>query len=406
MGSTCPDEIAAGILSLCLRGKPVPDGLIFELTDLALASDEQTALSASRAIFTGIAEPLADRFEPALCDEYNAVFAKLMARAGGADLRVRGLHTARRAGAPEVVVLSRVTLGADVAITSVILDAAKRAFPEADIYFAGPQKNWELFAADGRLRHLPVHYGRAATLRERLAAGMELKSLLKDRDAIVIDPDSRLTQLGLLRVCPEDRYFHFESRSYGGDGKDALPLLTKRWVEEVFGVSDAKAYIAPQAGPGAPAGITISFGAGDNPAKRVPDPFEERLLQALAAMRLPILVDKGAGGEEAARVERAAANLAGVQTWEGAFAPFASAIAQSRLYVGYDSAGQHVAAACGTPLVCIFRGYASDRAFWRWRPDGTGPATVIAAEGLNWEAALEKTIVAVRRSAQPTASVD
>ena len=44
--------------------------------------------------------------------------------------------------------LSRVTLGADVAITSVILDAAKQRFPNANIYFVGPQKSWELFAAD------------------------------------------------------------------------------------------------------------------------------------------------------------------------------------------------------------------------------------------------------------------
>ena len=35
--------------------------------------------------------------------------------------------------------------------------------------------------------------------------------------------------------------------------------------------------------------------------------------------------------------------------WEGSFAGFAAIIAASRLYVGYDSAGQHVAAACGVP---------------------------------------------------------
>ena len=60
-----------------------------------------------------------------------------------------------------VFVLSRVTLGADVAVTSVVLDAAKQRFPNAAIWFAGPQKSWELFAADPRLRHLPIAYGRS-----------------------------------------------------------------------------------------------------------------------------------------------------------------------------------------------------------------------------------------------------
>jgi ADP-heptose:LPS heptosyltransferase len=40
------------------------------------------------------------------------------------------------------------------------------------------------------------------------------------------------------------------------------------------------------------------------------------------------------------------------------------------LYVGYDSAGQHVAAACGVPLVSIFAGFPAPRMFHRWRPAG------------------------------------
>jgi len=54
--------------------------------------------------------------------------------------------------------------------------------------------------------------------------------------------------------------------------------------------------------------------------------------------------------------------------WEGSFAGFAAIVAQSRLYVGYDSAGQHAAAASGVPLICIFAGFPSPRMFDRWRP--------------------------------------
>jgi ADP-heptose:LPS heptosyltransferase len=38
--------------------------------------------------------------------------------------------------------------------------------------------------------------------------------------------------------------------------------------------------------------------------------------------------------------------------------------------VGYDSAGQHVAAACGVPLISIFAGFPVPRMFERWRPVG------------------------------------
>ena len=47
--------------------------------------------------------------------------------------------------------------------------------------------------------------------------------------------------------------------------------------------------------------------------------------------------------------------------------------------MGYDSAGQHVAAACGVPLISIFAGFPAPRMFHRWRP--TGPrATVIRVD--------------------------
>ena len=65
------------------------------------------------------------------------------------------------------------------------------------------------------------------------------------------------------------------------------------------------------------------------------------------------------------------AMLPGTRTHDGAFAPFAAEIARSKLYVGYDSAGGHVASACGVPVIAIFNGFASERMLQRWRPIGT-----------------------------------
>jgi ADP-heptose:LPS heptosyltransferase len=271
-----------------------------------------------------------------------------------------------------VYVLSRVTLGADVAVTSIVLDAVKRRFPNADIYLVGPRKNWELFEADARIDLHEYSYPRAGSIGERLASW----PVFDDADSIVVDPDSRLSQLGLLPVCPEDRYYFFESRAYGRNRSDSLARLTKEWVERTFGVADAKPYIAPLPGPES-ADIVVSLGVGDNPEKRLNDPFEERTLRALVATGRSVLIDEGAGGEETERVRRHCAAVPGLRSWSGAYAPFAYAISKAKLYVGYDSAGQHVAAACGTPLISMFAGYPSVRMLQRWRPEGEGRVVVI-----------------------------
>ena len=159
------------------------------------------------------------------------------------------------------------------------------------------------------------------SLRERLAAWEELRRAIEGTGALVVDSDSRLTQLGLLPVCPEEDYYFFESRAYGGEGGEALPELARRWCAETFGVPGAAPYIAVPGG-GERAEIAVSLGVGGNAAKRIADPFEARLLERLAATGASVCVDRGGGGEEAARVERAAAGLNRVRLWEGSFAGF------------------------------------------------------------------------------------
>jgi ADP-heptose:LPS heptosyltransferase len=357
------------------------------------------------ALFGILVEGLADRFEPGLCDMYARLFAHAVARVAENVDPVRLLARYERVRRPRpisgepnrVFVLSRVTLGADVAVTSVLLAAAKQRFPHAEIVFVGPRKNYELFAGDPRLRHAEMAYRRGG-LRQRLAVWGPLEALLAAPDAVVIDPDSRLTQLGLLPVCREDGYHLFESRGYGGETERGLPELAAAWAEETLGVPNAKPYVAlePSGGPrGHPGHTSVSLGVGENPAKRIPDPFEERLLALLAAGGATLAIDKGAGGEEAARVERAVGRSAvKAAFWEGSFAGFAAIIAASRLYVGYDSAGQHVAAACGVPLVSIFAGFPAPRMFQRWRPTGER-ATVIRVDRPDPRETLERVRAAI-----------
>jgi ADP-heptose:LPS heptosyltransferase len=399
LASISCDQAARELLDCCLRGASWPRGLLTRL----IAED------CCGELFRVVAEGLADRFEPALCDVYAEVFSEALAAvepeldAGKLLARYREIRHPREftgGFVRNVFVLSRVTLGADVAITSIILDAAKQRFPDARIFLVGGRKSWELFEADPRIEHLPIAYPRGGSLRERLDAWRVLRGLLSQPESITIDPDSRLTQLGLAPVCADEDYYFFESRAYGGDGDDALGELTKSWVAGTFGVERSRAYIAPNPGGGGQPVITVSLGVGENPAKRIGGPFEVELLAALARKGVSVLVDKGAGGEEADRVEKAIAGLPRdrVRCWDGAFAPFAAAIARSRLYVGYDSAGQHVAAACGVPLVSVFAGFPAPRMFARWRPTGVGPVEVVRVDGLSTPGAvLGEALLAVER---------
>ena len=414
MASTSPEELAAELLEQCFQGVAAPDVLLESLLVQATDDNPEIAGNASRVLFRRLAEPLADLFEPELCNSYVYLFSRAIElirpdlSAGDLTTRYFRLRQPRHfheSSQPprNVYVLSRVTLGADVAITSIILDAAKKRFPASDIYFVGGNKGWELFAADSQLKHLPISYAPNGTLTERITAGTTLGKSLDQTNSIVIDPDSRLTQLGLLPICQEDSYYFFESRAYGGNTEDTLSQLTKRWVAETFGVVDALPYMAPEMSEAVSAvpGIAMSFGVGENPAKRIPDPFEQDLVKGLLNLKIPILIDQGAGGDEAVRVKRAiegsGAKPGQIETWDGAFAPFAACIADSRLYVGYDSAGQHVAATCGTPLVSIFTGFPSTRAFARWQPTGSGPIEIIQIENPDASKVLQQTLDAVNK---------
>lgn len=377
MTSTSCKQIADDVFTKCLAGVPpkqLPRCLLEE--------------PCSSSLFGVVVEGLADRFEPALVDLYAHLFADALAYLETRWSMVSLLSRYERVRRPRpvsvkphrVIVLSRITLGADVAVTSVLIAAAKRRFPRAEIIFAGPRKNYELFAADPRVHHALLEYPNGS-LGERLEAGSQLREIVEEAGApstIVIDPDSRLTQLGILPVCKEENYFFFESRAYGAFTDWTLPELAAQWASEILGAAaGAKPFLALGRKPRKAAGISVSLGVGGNPAKRIPDPFEAELLKLLAETGLPLTVDLGAGGEEKERVRRAIES-SGVpaRTWEGSFAGFARIIAASTLYVGYDSAGQHVAAACGAPLICIFAGFPSTRFFARWRPRGQGSQVI------------------------------
>jgi hypothetical protein len=409
LASIPASELAREILDACLKDGTWPARVLDDLIERALDEEDQfTALAATRALIGVVIEQLGDLFEPALCEVYARMFSHVIARAlpeYNAEellLRYRRVRQTRRFRGGEVrrvFVLSRVTLGADVAVTSVALAAAKQRFPEAEICLVGPEKNAEMFAADPQVAPIAVTYGRASMLRDRLLAAAELQVAVDERSSIVIDPDSRLTQLGLIPICDDARYFFFESRAFGGGLDTTLPELIGQWLAGIFDIDAPRPFVAPLRQEKI-ADITVSWGVGENANKRIDDPFELGVLEKLLALGRPILLDRGAGGEEAERVNALVARLgspAHLHLHDGSYASFASHILQSSLYVGYDSAGQHVAAAGGVPLISVFTGYVCERMLARWRPN-TPNARVIAVDQSNGGSALERTLRAIEEA--------
>ncbi len=401
MENTSASLLAAAILD----GGREPEELVIAVIDEALNSE-----AGSTALFRDLVEPLADRFEFRLVNAYTHIFSRVIEAAipelEASDLIQRFMRIRRPRkflGNPETVekvfVLSRITIGADIAITSRILRAAFVHFPNATIYFVGPRKNYELFEPEIGLELVEVPYKRTGTLRERLSVYPHLKEALSAPGALIIDPDSRLSQLGLLPLGDDDNYYFFESRSWWSDEDMPLGEMTERWVEQTFEVPLHVPIVAVEDRLEG-FDVTISLGVGENPEKAMPWPFEAKLLQLLVDRGLSVLVDTGAGGAEAERVHQAIADVkpganGSVTPYYGSFKEFASEINASHLYIGYDSAGGHAACALGIPGLLLFRGFPNERFMIRWIPWGDGELEVMDTENLSIEVVLDRVQEAV-----------
>ncbi len=331
--------------------------------------------------FRDVIEPLCDSFLPREAKAYERLMRAWIPA-----------QEPRPATAPpdktgKVYVLSRVTLGSDIKITSVLLDAAKKRYPEAEIVFVGGQKSAELFAGDPRVQWLRADYPRGGSVQDRL----DFLRRLHFEDGIVLDTDSRFTQLGLLLPCPAERYFHFPSRTYRSDSDLPLGALAAKWAEETLGVK-ASGYIAVGRAdlPGKRPFAAVSLGVGGNQTKRIGGNFEVRWLQSLAARFGRIFIDRGAGGEERERVTAAVEQEGGsFEFCDGSFAEFAGVIGACAEYFGYDSAGQHAAAAMGVKATVVFAGAPNEKFRQRWRPEGA-PVHIIPADGKTVDQVLEE----------------
>ena len=403
------NETAIRLRDSCLADPAHPDGeALNALLTAAIHPDRMIAANAARALIRIVVEELSDRFDPALADAYCAIFTKAISSTlpafsdsflrqryqGLCESPVRPLGYLQAGSPSDILVLSRITLGADIAVSSVFLKAFSIRFPEANLWFAGPAKNFSLFAGMPRIRHWPIEYPRGGTLAERFAVADSLHGAFDDGKTWLVDPDSRISQLGLLPIAPLASTFYFESRASSPESDASLSTLASAWCSQYLGLEEVLPALAVVANDlstipsptreRSQRPICVSLGVGNNEAKRVSSAFEWKLLRMLADTGRPLWIDAGAGGPEAeavlSAITKASVPEHTATVLSGSFAAFCVAMSQSALYVGYDSAGQHAAAALGIPTITLFKGFANERMFQRWQPRGPAQSQVIRVD--------------------------
>jgi len=320
---------------------------------------------------------------------------------------------------------SRVTPGAEVAVTSVGIRMLQERYPDAEIVLLGSPRLEQLFGSARGLRIAEVGYARHGGLLERFRTWLGAVDAVRDLGSdsvLVVDPDSRITQLGLLPLTSDANYLPFNGSSAALDDGRSLGELFADRLSRVLGTGEqvlrAAPYIALKADDvrfavEAFSGMelnnrrcaSISFGVGGNEDKRIGEHFELELVQRLMELGWAVVLDMGivpSEVEAARRVMRlqeeqgyrvasfsvdeipsGPVDLAG---WDGDMGKFAALISRTDHYLGYDSLFQHVAAAQGISLVTLFTGFSSPVFPRRWRPVGTGRVEVIEVSDKNVDA--------------------
>ena len=434
-----------------------------DLFDIAIHKDESLAKSGIDATFRAVVEPLNDSFDANDRDVYYEIFSYLIhlirdlpeAEHIDETLKIFGLFTqvdlldrirklivpdktgpAQRHKVEKVFVLSRVTIGADVVITSIIIEKSKKLFPNAGILFLANRKNYELFGGDENIRILPLDYKRRGGLISRLESWLEalenINSETKDMkpdEFVIIDSNSRITQLGLLPLVREDAgYYLFEPLAHAEEEMRKLGEDVNEWLNKVFG-GEAKTPVYPtlnipdryseaakefylNVAGNNEFTVTVNFGVGGNDDKRISDEFEFEVVSCLLENGAKVILDEGFGKDEIERADKIIDRLKDrgkiivkvnedlafpdsskpdLITYKGGIGQFAALISQSQFYIGYDSMGQHVAAALEIPELVIFNGYPSEKFSRKWHPYGNGKINIIHAEGKTEKDVLENT---------------
>ncbi len=411
--------------------------------------DKELNSMVSSAFFNVVIEELCDDYEDFQFETYNRIMSQVISycrevRADrkldrylnkfnlfsaedifrrAARIHIQNYHiNAETKAVKRIFLLSRITVGADVAIISVMIQRLSVIFPDAEIVILGSLKLKDIFGGNPRLRIREADYTRNGGLFERLGSWYKVVDILEEETAgngadatLVIDPDSRITQLGILPIFEDENYLYFNSHNDSLSDKNAcMAELANTWVDKVFGqlkFCHPRVWLEPKllnrsrkianslVQSGCRRITAVNFGVGGNPRKRLGISFEKKLIcELLKQPKSIVILDKGFGADELTasqqiieeakikghpvrqaelrrgEVENFSHGLLAVECGIG---EITALIGISDEFIGYDSACQHIAAALAVPTVTVFAGSNSPRFIRRWSACGDTSCKVV-----------------------------
>jgi ADP-heptose:LPS heptosyltransferase len=461
-------QVAYSFMDSYLKDCAYEEDYIDLLCEMATISRDPGLNSvAARALFSIIIESLCDDFEELQTETYNRVMTQVITfcrkLSAGKELdrslndfqiysrkdlleriktvRMEAKALSRHRDIRKILLLSRVTIGADVAVNSIIIQRLAELYPKAEIVLIGGGKLDEIYGGNPRIRFQNAEYEKNGGLLERLSNWQLVLNIIQQElascpldNTILVDPDSRLSQLGVLPIIPPDHYYFFDSRSgVSFAGNMSMAQLTNAWLDKATGVDDFRypgVWLLP--GPmqksaglynrlkdnGTRRVIAINYGVGGNPRKKVGRLLEqELLLSLLQEPNTVIVLDKGLGEKElqysnslldavkqkghpiedavfAAEFDSdISSGVIGLQTRIG---EIAAIIAKCDEYIGYDSACQHIAAALQTPCLTIFAGSNNMRFIRRWSAFGANSCQIVHVDTLSDPTAIDVEDIIIR----------
>ena len=225
-----------------------------------------------------------------------------------------------------IVLLSRVTLGADVLLNSVLIQHVMQAYPDSRISLVGDGKLTGLLGGCPALRIVPLKYQRRGSLAERLASWLQLDHTIQElQPDLIIGPDSRLDQLGLLPLGAITATATTTATDQQEDAAEIPYLLWENTIDDQpISIADhldawcrslwpEHQAVAPRCWPdqatldlqqrlsaalGPQPIAAIKLDHGGNPAKSLPREAEVQALKTLRQQGWRILLDRGFGDEE------------------------------------------------------------------------------------------------------------
>lgn len=337
----------------------------------------------------------------------------------------------------KVIILSRATIGADSLVSSLLVRRVIREFRNADVIFVDAAGiGNQLLSVPGLIsvsqfidqmeEVVSLRWNRNGfSILEGLEYSVDLYNYIKiitqgfqQYEYILLDPDSRLSQTGMMPLIhPGSHYFIDTSvtdsekkenniKSLGeicssylnhilGGYSDNYPRLEirKNCFDDVRGIFKSLALTGKTV-------VTVHFGA-EPESKFLSLDFEKSLILKLLELRvIPVLVRSPKESEEekiryhvkeikaegrkvteltliGGEYKVDGAQAADIYTFKGDIGIFAALVKRSNLYIGYDSLGQHIAAASGTPTITVFAGHINQAFLKRWTPFGEGQITII-----------------------------